>query len=262
MAKQSPRTYPFSEPWENYTKNPNVYCDEYMRRLTPAENLVFQQTVRKTWGWQKAFAAISIPQFMDITGIRSKNTVKTAIEGLVKKRFIFKYETIDPESKHRKTYYWINTEKNARIYHAVVSGRLTIQEAFELTSAHIEGTPKVIHIDQEIEGSNADPRDGSKFDPSCQRPQGSRTDPHKKKKSKEKGKKDGDSPFKNVDKPSEAEANAIERLQEQRLTRNRRTKQADNTVSSMGELAGHLLDSCEPYDPNADSNASADSSSR
>lgn len=243
MAKHNPRAHPFSEPKESYTQVPNEYFELYMKVITPSENLVLQWIIRKTRGWHKAFEAISISQFMKATGIRSKNTVKAAIAGLLTKRFIFKFETYEGRPKRRKTYYWINTSKNAGIYESVVTGRMTIQEAYYLTGGTASGKPEVIHTTQQGAGSNSDPGVGSNSDPGSRGQQESTIDPLKKKPKGKSQKKDGDPLLKNVNNALEADADAGEQFREQRHIRRRRAEDPPGTFTPMGELVDQMLDS-------------------
>lgn len=249
MAKHNPQVHPFSEPRENYTQVPNEYFEVHMKSITPSENLVLQWIIRKTRGWHKASEIISILQFMKATGIKSKNTVKTAIAGLVRKRFIFKYETCDGRPKRRKTYYWINTSKNAGIYESVVAGRMTAQEAYYLTGGMANGKPEVIHTAQQGARSNSDPMVGSKIDPSTTEPQGSAFDPLKKKPKEKSQKKDGDPLLKNVDKTSEAGADAVEQFREQRHIRRRRAEDPPGPFVAVGELVDQVLSSFPMPEP-------------
>lgn len=72
----------------NYTQIPNVYFDEIMQTLTTAENTLFLLIMRKTFGWHKKKDKISYSQLRELSGISSNDTVKKAIEGLIKKDLI------------------------------------------------------------------------------------------------------------------------------------------------------------------------------
>lgn len=243
MARRSPKPYPFSEPTEDYTKTPNEYYDVYLKLLSPNENKVLQCIIRKTWGWRKAFDAISHSQFMKFTGIKSKNTVKKAIASLLQiyGGLILQYET--GTGFQRKTYYWLKTEKNYQIYQGIISGRWTVEEAYALTSPPPPDTSKVIPIGQKDGGSKTDPQDGSNFDPCARGSHGSKNDPTKKNSTKKREKKDGDPLLKNVDKTSEADADAVERFREQHHVRRRRAEDPPGVFAPMGELVDQLLGS-------------------
>ena len=66
----------------NYTQIPNEYFDVIMRQLNGSENLIFLAIMRKTFGWQKKKDRISYTQIMELTGIKSKETLSTAIKHL------------------------------------------------------------------------------------------------------------------------------------------------------------------------------------
>jgi len=72
----------------NYTQIPNVYFDEIMQTLNQTENIVFLVIMRKTFGWHKKRDKISYSQIMEITGIKSRSTVSTALKGLLEKGLI------------------------------------------------------------------------------------------------------------------------------------------------------------------------------
>jgi len=72
----------------NYTQIPNIYFDSIMQTLNHTENIVFLVIMRKTFGWHKKRDNISYSQIMDITGIKSRTTVATALKGLLEKGLI------------------------------------------------------------------------------------------------------------------------------------------------------------------------------
>ena len=72
----------------NYTQIPNVYFDEIMQTLNQTENIVFLVIMRKTFGWHKKRDKISYSQIMELTGIKSRTTVSTALKGLLEKGLI------------------------------------------------------------------------------------------------------------------------------------------------------------------------------
>lgn len=72
----------------NYTQIPNIYFDEIMQTLNQTENIVFLVIMRKTFGWHKKRDNISYSQIMELTGIKSRTTVSTALKGLLEKGLI------------------------------------------------------------------------------------------------------------------------------------------------------------------------------
>lgn len=85
----------------NFFQMPNVIVDEIMRYLTPAEYVCLQLIIRKTRGWNKQSDAISLSQFQEFTGIKSKRTIMRALHrlcadevGLVSKKMSPRVTTI------------------------------------------------------------------------------------------------------------------------------------------------------------------------
>jgi len=76
----------------SYTKIENKFLDEIMATLKPIETICYLIISRKTNGWQKEIDQISISQFMKFTGL-SKNSVKTALKGLIEKDRIIKHNS-------------------------------------------------------------------------------------------------------------------------------------------------------------------------
>ncbi len=72
----------------NYTQIPNIYFDSIMQTLNHTENIVFLVIMRKTFGWHKKRDKISYSQIMELTGIKSRTTVSTALKGLLEKGLI------------------------------------------------------------------------------------------------------------------------------------------------------------------------------
>lgn len=72
----------------NYTQIPNVYFDYIMQTLNQTENIVFLVIMRKTFGWHKKKDNISYSQIMELTGIKSRSTISTALKGLIEKELV------------------------------------------------------------------------------------------------------------------------------------------------------------------------------
>jgi len=66
----------------NFFQFPNVIVDELIRFLTPAETMCLLVIIRKTRGWNKQADAISLSQFQELTGIKSKRTIMRALHRL------------------------------------------------------------------------------------------------------------------------------------------------------------------------------------
>jgi phage replication O-like protein O len=70
-----------------FTQLPNMFVDEHMNSLDPATTLVYIVICRQTIGWQKETDAISLSQFVRMTGL-SKPTVTKAIKQLLSAELI------------------------------------------------------------------------------------------------------------------------------------------------------------------------------
>lgn len=61
----------------------NDFIDQVMRYLSPVASCLYLTIVRKTRGWQKEVDRISISQFQELSGVKSRATVCRAIAELV-----------------------------------------------------------------------------------------------------------------------------------------------------------------------------------
>lgn len=66
----------------NFLQFPNILVDSLMKHLTPVEFLCLVVIVRKTVGWHKSEDPISLSQFLELTGVRSKKTIMRALNRL------------------------------------------------------------------------------------------------------------------------------------------------------------------------------------
>ncbi len=76
----------------SFTKFPNWILDVWLRKLTGSECLILLLIVRKTIGFHKERAKISLSYFEKFTGL-ARSTVKKSIDGLVDKQIIDKVPT-------------------------------------------------------------------------------------------------------------------------------------------------------------------------
>lgn len=67
---------------DNYTKIDNRFIDEVMQTLKSSELACCMAIFRKTAGWGKQSAAISVDMIGEITGIKRRHTVIDALQGL------------------------------------------------------------------------------------------------------------------------------------------------------------------------------------
>ncbi|MCK9576582.1 MAG: replication protein [Clostridia bacterium] len=72
----------------NYTQIPNEYFDSIMKQLNGSENIIFLAIMRKTFGCNKEKDRISYSQIMELTGIKSKETISNSLKSLETKGFI------------------------------------------------------------------------------------------------------------------------------------------------------------------------------
>jgi phage replication O-like protein O len=73
---------------EKYTAIPNKIAEALCRTRIPGEERqVLDVIMRKTYGWHKLHDAISLSQFVAMTGLRKPNIVRS-INGLVRKKLI------------------------------------------------------------------------------------------------------------------------------------------------------------------------------
>lgn len=91
---------------KNYTSIPNELFDQVMRDLSNSELKILLALFRKTYGWvkgvnEKGVAVyksedeVSQSQFMELTGIKSRKTIRDNLESLVAKGYIVKIQNHD-----------------------------------------------------------------------------------------------------------------------------------------------------------------------
>lgn len=73
----------------NYTQVPNIVIDEHMANLSDAAFKIYVLLIRKTKGWDKTKDAISLSQFVQISGL-SRPTVVKALDQLISYNLIKK----------------------------------------------------------------------------------------------------------------------------------------------------------------------------
>ncbi len=86
-----------------YTKVPNVFFDEVMRKLPPSEYMVLMLFVRKLYGFHKNTDMISLSQITKMANI-AKSTIRRAIRGLEEKGLITAIKTYDIKRKVARTW--------------------------------------------------------------------------------------------------------------------------------------------------------------
>lgn len=221
MAKDAPKFVGFPEPKTNFTGIPNVFFDEILPHLKEGELKVMLYIFRHTYGWQKDRDCISVSQF--VNGIVTKrgkrldwgtglveSTVKAAISSVVKSAYVLRY--IAGKGRARKSYFFLNTAKNRELVAALESGQISIEDI----------------------GPKFSPKIGAKFDPNTPGPIGPKSGPTKQRKQKKEEQKKGAPPMQNSE-ASEAKADSVERLREQRLIRARRSERPAE-FTSLGDI--------------------------
>lgn len=73
---------------DNYTKIDNRFIDEVMPTLKGSELACCMAIFRKTAGWGKTNAALSIETISEITGIKRRHTIIDALQGLESKGIV------------------------------------------------------------------------------------------------------------------------------------------------------------------------------
>jgi phage replication O-like protein O len=80
----------------NFTPVPNAFFDEIMKKISPAETLVFLALCRRIYGWHKASDRVAMSQIQAATGL-ARNTAKRALAKLVKSGFIVMVKNAGPK---------------------------------------------------------------------------------------------------------------------------------------------------------------------
>ena len=125
----------FPQPKTNFTPVPNLFFDEVLSTLKEAELKVLLYIFRRTYGWQKEMDCISLSQFVNGITTRqgkqldsgtglAKSTVIEALKSILKKGYILRY--LPGRGSQRRSYYFLNTEKNKQIVKELECGQLSI----------------------------------------------------------------------------------------------------------------------------------------
>lgn len=78
---------------DNYTKIDNRFIDEVMQTLKSSELACCMAIFRKTAGWGKQSAAMSVDTISEITGIKRRHTIIDALQGLEAKGIVIAAKT-------------------------------------------------------------------------------------------------------------------------------------------------------------------------
>lgn len=96
---------------DGYTKIANYLLEYIMSvNISKEELLIALAIIRKTYGWSKKEAIISVSHFSELTGLDRRNAVR-AIKGLLDKGLIFRKK--DKKLKYGKPVYKYRLEKKS-----------------------------------------------------------------------------------------------------------------------------------------------------
>ena len=82
------KTFRTTEPSSKYTKMQNIFYDELAKNLSLAEQVIYHYLYRLSFGHHKRICIAGYNALMKATGIKSRETVRQAIAGLVEKNYI------------------------------------------------------------------------------------------------------------------------------------------------------------------------------
>lgn len=94
----------------NYTQIPNEFLDEWLTKLSGSAIKVFLAIARQELGWHRCEVKISESRLMDLSGVKSKDTLHEAVKELLENDLIKK--TVTGENFKAETYYCINIADN------------------------------------------------------------------------------------------------------------------------------------------------------
>lgn len=76
---------------KNFYAVPNDVIDVLAPIQTPAEEAVYRRLFRMSYGWKRNYCRASIPYLLKTSQIKSENTVRKALRGLIAKGHIAEY---------------------------------------------------------------------------------------------------------------------------------------------------------------------------
>lgn len=74
----------------SFYKVPNLVDDVIAPNLSPAEEVVYRRLIRMSWGWGRNYCRAGIKLFQNTSGIKSRTTIKSAIDRLIDRKIIFR----------------------------------------------------------------------------------------------------------------------------------------------------------------------------
>ncbi len=76
---------------KNFFVTPNEVIDDMAPLQTPVEECVYRRLFRWSYGWQRNYCRASIPLLLSTSKMKSRNTVRKALRGLLDKGHIVEY---------------------------------------------------------------------------------------------------------------------------------------------------------------------------
>jgi len=76
---------------KNFYPVPNDVIDVLAPLQTPAEEVVYRRLIRMSYGWRRNYCRVSIPYLLKTSQIKSENTVRKALHGLIEKGHVTEY---------------------------------------------------------------------------------------------------------------------------------------------------------------------------
>ena len=73
----------------SFFKMPNSVEDNIMPTLSTSEEIVYRRLIRLSWGWSKNYCRAGLKYLQDVSGIKSRTTVKEALDNLIAKKLIY-----------------------------------------------------------------------------------------------------------------------------------------------------------------------------
>jgi len=77
-----------TEPSSKYTKMQNIFYDELAKNLSLAEQVIYHYLYRLSLGHHKRICIVGYNALMKATGIKSRETIRQAVAGLVEKKYV------------------------------------------------------------------------------------------------------------------------------------------------------------------------------
>jgi len=83
---------------KSFYKVPNTVDDLVTPTLSAAEEVIYRRLIRLSWGWGKNYCRAGIRYFQQTSGIKSRTTIKTAIDSLLDRKIIYRHVDKDGQT--------------------------------------------------------------------------------------------------------------------------------------------------------------------